>query len=178
MSGTLPQFADPAQLAAAFERLAPGASLVWATGPSSLGTARNATRALVDTWIAEKRATCAHGREPGQSDRWLFRVYRTEPGPFRRNGISATGKAGRDKREDQNRVLGLLADCARRGTECPTNEAIAEALDLPTPWRARYLVQRLEAEGEIRLIEPARFGPRVIEIASSGLRTASVETAR
>lgn len=167
MTDVMPHFADAAQLAQAFERLRPGASAVYATGPSSLGAARNATMRLVSGWVGEGRATTACGRDLRSPGRWLYRVYRIEPAPPRANSVTRTG-------QDRARVLALLADHARRGEPCPSNEAIADTLDLSDARRARYLFDQLVEAGAVRVIEPARFGPRVIEVVSLSLRTKAV----
>lgn len=68
-------------------------------------------------------------------------------------------------------VYAHLRKVAKLGLACPSNETLAEELGFETARQARYIMQRLQEAGHIRLIEPARFGPRVIEIASSGMRT-------
>lgn len=178
---TLPdaRFTDPAQLAEAFERADAGQRLVWASGPSSLMAPDNATQLLVREWYEARRATMVQGKDLREAGRWLFYVVKlAEPAPVAEPADTAPPKARPipDRMpHDARRLLALLADHAGRALPCPSNEAIADLLDLDGPRRARTLFGVLVQLGLVRVIEPARFGPRVIEIAASGARTANIE---
>ena len=178
----LAQFTDPAQLAENFARLGPGQSLVWALGPSSPGGHGNATRALVERWVAEGRATTAQGRDPREAGRWMFLVYRVEDSEAQ--GIP--GAAARISRHcdpaweesAEGRIYGLLRRCAAKGLPCPSNGAIAEALGMECAETVRYRFNKLVVAGRVRVIEPARFSARVIEITATGARTAPSDAGR
>lgn len=84
---------------------------------------------------------------------------------------------------DEGRMYQHLRGIAARGLACPSHAGLAARLglegrrgtrsaDAPRQ-QARYLFEKLCSTGLIRLIEPARFGSRVIEITETGDRTAS-----
>ena len=52
---------------------------------------------------------------------------------------------------------------------------IAEALGLRDRQAARYRFDQLVSAGLIKVIEPARFGPRIIEITATGKRTGKAQ---
>lgn len=176
----LAHFADPAQLAENFERLRGGASVAYATGPASLGGARNPTMELVRRWVAEGRATLAQGRDPQDRERWIYRVYRKSvpdapsagAPAAAKTALGAAGDALASLHQDARRVYRLLSQIAADGRACPTNEAIADLLDLPGHEQARHRFNQLVNAGLVTVIEPNRFGTRVIQITATGHRTA------
>lgn len=160
----LAQLADQHQLAASFERLRPGASLIFARGPHPLGADGNATLAMVQAWVRDGLATMAHGRDPELAGQWIYRVYRAaaEAAPPQSSVVVPS---------EADRVYRLLCRVAERGEPCPTNARIAEALGMESHEQARHRFRQIERARLIRVIEPNRFGTRVIEICATGART-------
>lgn len=177
VGAVIARFADPAQLAVAFARLNGGASLVYATGPASLGGVRNPTIELVQGWVKAGTATLAQGRDAGNRDQFNYRVYRKSvpavPAPA--PAPAAMPAALRELPVDAQRVYRLLAGVAAAGRACPTNDAIADLLDLEGREQARHRFNQLVRAGLIAVIEPNRFGTRVIRIAATGHRTAPAD---
>lgn len=177
------RFADAGQLAEAFERLSPGQRVIYATGPSSLSAFDNPVLGLVRSLLDAGRATAAQGRDPRDSARTCYFLYRSieadaPPPPEAPAGASKGPPPLPDRFPwDGRRVLSHLAHCAAMGLPCPSNEALAELLELESPRRAKFLFDKLKDAGQIKVIEWARFGPRVVEVVASGKRTAAVEAA-
>lgn len=170
------RFADPAQLAEAFARLNGGASLIYATGPASLGGAQNPTMALVQGWVKAGTATLAQGRDAANRDQFNYRVYRKSVAAAPPAPAVAVIPAGlHELPVEAQRVYRLLAGVAAAGRACPTNDAIADLLDLPGREQARHRFNQLVRARLIDVIEPNRFGTRVIRIAATGHRTAPAD---
>lgn len=162
--GPLTTYASPAEMAAWIERADPGAAVIYATGPV-LGDheAARMARRWHDEGLAE-----------------LFQRRADRPNAFeycarkRSARTAASFVAGPVTLSNTERLmLAILTDAARAGAACPSNDALAAELRLKDKRAARYRFDRLVAAGHLRVIEPARFGPRVIEICASGLRTRS-----
>ena len=163
--GPLTHYAEADAMAAWLEAAGPGEVLIYATGPALTD---HAAPRLARSWQAQGLVDLFQGRaERAHCFEYKARkrAYRAEAGA---EGVTAEILPG-----DALRVLALLSAVADAGEPCPTNEDIAEQLSLGTRWRARHLFDRLKLSGRIRVIEPARFGARVIEIAATGKRTAA-----
>lgn len=160
--GALTNFAEPAQMALWIEQAAPGAVLMYATGPW-LGN--HPAAALAREWQASGLAELWQARA-SRANCFDYHARKLPP----RAAVPAVARGAGDS--DSGRLLALLAQIAGEGLPCPTNEALADELGLGSKWKARHLFDRLVASGAVRLIEPARFGARVIEIAETGARTA------
>lgn len=157
------EFTEAKLLAEQFARLAPGASLVFCRGPQSWARFPDAAARMVQQWIDQGRATVACGRDVRDPGRWLHRVYRkADPDPVP-DGLTVRGTLAFEA-SAEGQVWALLRDCAAEGLPCPSNEAIAEALRLETADQASYRIKLLKRQGRIVEVEPARFGPRVIEV--------------
>jgi hypothetical protein len=183
------RFADAGQLAEQFERLSAGQRLVYATGPGSLAAFDNPVIDQVRRWRdVEGKATTAQGRDPRDAARTMHFVYRvgsSEAAPRQAEPGRDEGQAGAKVPPlpdrfpfDGRRMLAALANCAAMGQPCPNNEGLADLLELESPRRARTLFDLLVKHHQIKVIECARYGPRVVEVAASGKRTALVEAAR
>jgi hypothetical protein len=177
------RFADAGQLAEAFERLSPGQRVIYATGPASLAAFDNPVLGLVRGLLEAGKATAAQGRDPRDKARTCYFLYRSiagdaPPAPRPDEKVSKGPPRLPDRFPwDGRRVLAHLAHCAAMGLPCPSNEALAELLELESPRRAKFLFDKLKDAGQIKVIEWARFGPRVVEVVASGKRTATVEAA-
>ncbi len=173
------EFTDATELAEQFARLAPGHSLTFCVVASKAASWRrhhHPSASLVQGWIDGGAATVAGpGADPvrpGKFRHILCKTYdadRAAPVPGLRSTLAFEAS-------DEGRVWALLRDCAAAGQPCPSNEAIAEALDLETAREARSLFDRLKAQGRVRVISAAQFSHRVIEVIEPGakdpLRTA------
>lgn len=162
-----PTFADPAQLAVWFERMPVRGWVTYACAPFL--PVRHPVVVLVQKLRDEGRATFAQqksDRAPGFYEYRLQKLAWTPPGATLAPGAI------------EARLLLVLADCAAHGLQCPSNEVLAEVLGLAGPRQARHRFNRLERLGHVRVIEPARFGARVIEIVATGARTACPKTGR
>lgn len=85
-------------------------------------------------------------------------------------------RAGLDPAGPEMAIYAVLCDAAARGIACPSNSQLADMADHPKAWTARdagRAYEKLVALGMVRVVEPARYGPRVIEIVATGKRTAS-----
>lgn len=173
------EFTDATELAEQFARLAPGHSLTFCVVASKAASWRrhhHPSASLVQGWIDGGAATVAGpGADPvrpGKFRHILCKTYdadRAAPVPGLRSTLAFEAS-------DEGRVWALLRDCAAAGQPCPSNEAIAEALGFETADEASYKFKLLKRQGRIVEIEPARFGPRVIEVIQPGrpgLRTAA-----
>lgn len=168
--GPLTHYADTAAMAAWLEAAAPGDVIVYATGP------------MLADHPAPKLARRWHGA--GQVDLFQTRAERAHCFEYKarkRATASAAVPPAASSAEilpgEALRVLEMLSEAATANECCPTNDAIARTLGLKDWKRARYRFGQLVSAGRIRVIEPARFGARVIEIVSSGARTAPSEAA-
>ncbi|MFZ5745255.1 MAG: hypothetical protein ACOY7T_12335 [Pseudomonadota bacterium] len=168
------EFTEAKLLAEQFARLAPGASLVFCRGPQSWARFPDAAARMVQQWIDQGRATVACGRDVRDPGRWLHRVYRkADPDPVP-DGLTVRGTLAFEA-SAEGQVWALLRDCAAEGLPCPSNEVIANALNLETARDGGRLFERLVQQGRVRVIEPNRFVHRVIEVIVPGgapLRTA------
>lgn len=158
----LTNYADPAQMALWMEQASPGAVLIYATGPW-LGN--HAAAAMAREWQAQHRAELWQTRA-ARANCFDYHARKLPPRPAAPVMVRGGGDG------DCGRMLALLEQIAAEALPCPTNEALADELGLGSKWKARHLFDRLVASGAVRLIEPARFGARVIEIAETGARTA------
>jgi len=161
--GPLTHYADPAAMAAWLASARAGAELIYASGPF-LGTAPAA--ALAQQWQAAGAVELFQRRSGTRANCFDYHA--------RRRAVAAVpGAISAEVLPDEAlRVLDLLMRVAAERGQCPTNEGIARALDLKDWTRARYRFRQLIDAGRIRVIEPARFGARVIEIVATGARTA------
>lgn len=109
-----------------------------------------------------------------------FKIYRAKRRPDPPRTSYPAGKGSADPLDNPEfcasaagRVYAMLAECAARGLECPSNGELAEALGFEGREQGRYQFKALVRAGLIRVIEPNRYSARVIEIVASGKRTAS-----
>lgn len=70
----------------------------------------------------------------------------------------------------QSLVLKMLEDAASRGMPCPTNQEIADMLDVNSVSSASHMLKRLEADGKI-IIDKFQAS-RVVKIIATGEVTA------
>lgn len=196
MSETL--YADAAQLAVAFARLAPGHSILFARGPAV--DARNPAAQLVAGWVADKAARRhVSGRdEAGQLRHVVVKLGKGESvngsasgnsggsgsaSGFRKSEgfrvrIEAAGLEGRTLREAAL-LAEHLAGVARRGEVCPSNAELADALNLRAHnpdygrERTKYLLKALIRAQIVSVISRPPH-PRVISFVGTRLATADV----
>ena len=72
---------------------------------------------------------------------------------------------------DKFRMLDWIAECARKGKPCPTNDQIIGKFGFSSPSTAARMIEELEKAGVIR-VERTRQS-RVVEIVALGFRTAA-----
>lgn len=165
--GPLTHYADVEQMEAWLEAAAPGELLIYATGPA---LADHPAAQLARKWQKLGQVDLFQARSPSRPNCFDYTARK-------RAELSAAAARPAAPAEilpgEALRVLELLTAVADAGEPCPTNEAIAQALGLGTRWKARHLFDRLVIAGRIRVVEPARFGARVIEIVATGARTAA-----
>lgn len=93
-----------------------------------------------------------------------------------RRRVSRGGvRSGRFPKAGTSAVMALLADCARRGRPCPTNEEIAAICGLSGRLAASYRIQLLARQGRIAVESHGPLMRRVVTILkgrSAGLQTA------
>lgn len=169
------RFTDLPELREQFARLARGASVVFCLGPASWARFPHPTAVQVQEWIDSGLASVAKGRDVRDPEQWLHRVYRLASEPAGAPAVPLRSALAFEATEE-GQVWALLRDCALAGNPCPSNEAIADALGFETANEASYKFKLLKRQGRIVEIEPARFGPRVIEVVQPGgpsLRTAA-----
>jgi len=75
-------------------------------------------------------------------------------------------------------MLAVLTEAAGAGAACPSNIALARALDLKSRDRAQYLINRLCRAGLIRVASASSFDGRVVTIVATGETTGAREGAR
>lgn len=154
-------YAPVSQLCEWVDAARPGDVAIYARGPAL--DPQHETAALVRRLAGEAKVTPFKTRDGGGM--LIHQVKRQAAG---------SAKARR-LHPDAARMLSVLADAAARGRPCPSNAEIAELLDFETREQARYRFNALVRAGHVRLIAREHFGVRVIEIAASGLRTATRE---
>lgn len=176
-------YAEVAVMEAWLENAAPGAELVYATGPA-LG--REAPAGLLARSWADEGEAVLFQRRPGPGKPLQYVARRREPpvegrskggsrlfeSASRRQSRPALGAPADFAETQAGRVFALLVDLASRGLPCPTNRAIAAELDLNTAEQARYAITRLVRAGMIRVDAASTFDPRVVTILNTGARTA------
>lgn len=176
--GPLTLYADVTVMEAWLETAAPGAELVYATGPA-LG--REAPAGLLARRWADEGEAVLFQRRPGPGKPLQYVARRREPpvakprvfgNAARRQSRPALGAPADFAETQAGRVFALLVDLAARGLPCPTNRAIAAELDLNTAEQARYAITRLVRAGMIRVDAASTFDPRVVTILNTGARTA------
>ncbi|MBA15547.1 MAG: hypothetical protein CMN73_04240 [Sphingomonas sp.] len=137
---------------------APGSELRYAWGQVEPRTA--AAWAMVQELTAAGLVTPLQRRADGQRE-WIIR---------KRAPVAVRVAAGRP--DPAAAMLAHLTDCASRGLPCPTNAALAVALNLRDGDAARYLIRRLIVEGAIRVRHIGPRAPRLVTIVASGKCTA------
>lgn len=163
--GIITHFADPAEMAAWLERALPRTVLVYASGPN-LGGGKHPAAALARSW-SDAGLVALYSQRNGDGFRFCAKK-------LERRVVSATAPLGLSadwQDGDEGAIFRLLEDCAAGDLPCPSNDAIAETLNLRDRYAARYRFDRLVVAGLVRVIEPNRFTARVIEIAATGART-------
>lgn len=180
--GPLTLYAEVSVMEAWLEDAAPGAELVYATGPA-LGRDAPAGQ-LARRWSDEGEAVLFQRRPgPGKPLQYIARRKEPEVAPSKGGGRmfgTATRRTARpalaapvDFAETQaGRVFGLLVQLAMQGLACPNNRRIAELLELNTAEQARYAITRLVRAGMIRVEAENTFAPRIVTIVETGARTA------
>lgn len=167
-SGLITHFADPAQMEAWMDSALPGSVLVYASGPN-LGGGKHPAAVLARKWLAAKIAILYYQRN-GDGFRYHAKKLACSV-PQRAVGVPDGALPPAWEHAPEGAVLRLLEECAEAGAPCPSNDAIAEQLNLTDRYAARYRFDRLVSAGVVRVIEPNRFTARVIEIAATGART-------
>lgn len=153
------------QLEAWLAAAAPGAQAIYASGPDLPREAPGVK--LVARWIGEKKVHPLQQRDPRNPARWNFLIVKAGGSP-RDSGRPLHAV----DRTEMRAMLSLLRRYAARGKPCPSHREMAELLDLPDRHHARRLIERLVAEGKIRVASRGRNLPCVVTIISSGKRTA------
>lgn len=165
VTGIVTRYADPMQMAEWLDGARTGAVLIYASGPN-LNGGRHPAAVLARRW-----------NDAGQAA--LFSKRYGEGFQFCAKKLSAACAGEARLPADwqasvEAEVYRLLEDCAARGVPCPSNEAIAEALELRDRYAARYRFDQLVKQGMVRVITSDRLTGRVIEITASGARTRSI----
>ena len=162
-TGSLTMYARPEQMREWHERAAPGDRCIYAIGPDlGADAAASLAREFSD-------ARTVHLSRQRDGNAWRY---------FMERRPAADAPAPTRLSIEDARVLALLADAAARGRLCPTNSEIADLLNLVSRFQARDRFNALVRAGEIKVIAQGSFGRRVIEIVTSGERTADVSEAR
>lgn len=158
------------ELEAWFRAAEPGARQVYASGGVLLAEARSVK--LAWRLANEGKAELAQDRDPERPGcrRWWIQKRRAD-----------TARAPRVRgveRRELDALFALLERCATTGRECPSDGAVAEALDLgPRPRgrnRAQYLFGKLKAAGRIAVESRGTCAARVVTILTgrhAGRRT-------
>ena len=145
---------------------------------------------LARRWEGEGLVTLAQRRDPDNSRRWqwIMEKARTNsncpdhpPGKGASEGQPASAspgaptssrQLGRKAREERERLLDFLRDCAVRRKACPSDNALAAKLALGAGHRGRcranYLMRLLAADGAISVEYRGRNAPRVVTITAEG----------
>lgn len=171
--GPLTHYADPAQLEAWLAGAKPGNVVTYATGPylgdHAAAACMRAAQAGGSVELFQERSDRAHCFEY-KARKIAVRCERDGAGAATPGDVLV--QPHQLPGEERQVYLFLLAEI-EAGRPCPTNEAIADALDLETSRQARYRFDKLVEAGLVRVIEPARFGARVIELVLTGQRSAA-----
>lgn len=161
----LPQVAPAAQLAAWLDAAQPGARAIYCTAAALPQEADGVV--AVRRWAAEGRVHLVQARDPAEPGQWRFIVEKSgapppaEPAPPLppRHAVN---------RAQLRAMLDILRDCAARGRPCPSNRDLARKLRLPHRHRARYLFNRLLADGAIAVADRGRNAARIVTILAPG----------
>ena len=169
MSGTY--YADPAGLALCLRNAGIGQSFVYAKGPAT--DPAHPVVKLVSAEVAAGRATVnvqrsKTGDDGGGELRYLIRKLAVKFEPV----ALAPAPAAKLHPLAQD-LYDLLVAAAEARRPCPSNDALAELLGVADRYRARHRFDQLVKAGLIKVIEPNRYGTRVIEITATGQRTAA-----
>lgn len=180
--GPLTLYAEVPVMEAWLETAAPGEELVYATGPA-LG--RDAPAAVLARQWAGEGEVATHQRRtrPGAPLEHFMRrripaVDQSKAGPRlfgsagRRQSRPALGAPADFAETIAGQVYGALVTLAARGLVCPTNRAIAFALELNSEEQVRHAMNKLKRAGMIRVDAASTFDPRVVTITDTGARTA------
>ena len=145
---------------------------------------------LARRWEGEGLVTLAQRRDPDNARRWQWIMEKVNPhsncpSPHPGKGapegqpVSASPGAptssrqiGKKAREERERLLDFLRDCAVRRKACPSDNALAAKLALGAGnsgrCRANYLMRLLAADGAISVEYRGRNAPRVVTITAEG----------
>lgn len=165
MNGGSTLYADPTQLEAWLARARPGDRMIYARGPAL--DPRHAVAALVARWSAEGEVLTLKQRIGGEL---AHMAQRARPRPA---GAVPARRLRRDAEFEETpagRLFLHLARLANMGLPCPSNRELAEAAGLRDAEAARYLFNKLRAEGRIAVVSTGER--RVVTIAETGARTA------
>lgn len=160
-------YAPQAEMAAALRAAPVGRSFVYARGPA-LDPAQPVVKLVKAEAEAGRAALFLNGRDAEGALRYSIRKL-AAAAPA---AAAPSAPAARLHAIAQD-IYDLLVAAAEAKRPCPSNDALAEALGLADRHGARHRFKQLVEAGLIKVIEPARFGPRVIEITATGLRTLS-----
>lgn len=146
------------------ESAAPGDQARYAVGgelPRDCETVR-----MVSRWREEGLVRTHLTRDRADPSRTVFLVVKrgaeeAAPGGVRHAVPPAERKA----------MLAALEDYAERGRACPSNAALARQLGLRTRMQAKYQIERLAADGLIRVENRGPKLPRVVTIVRTGKET-------
>lgn len=162
-------YADPKGLALCLRNASVGQSFVYAKGPA-LDPGHAVVRLVQEEQAAGRVST--NLRRSGDDLHYLVRVLEKARKAMAAAPIEAPAIR---LHHDAQRVFDLLERVVAEAKPCPSNDRIAEALGLRDRQAARYRFDQLVAAGLIKVIEPARFGPRIIEITATGKRTGKAQ---
>lgn len=162
-------YADPAGLALCLRNAGIGQSFVFAKGPAL--DPGHAVVQLVKAEVAAGRAITHLQRGMAGGDgagelRYLVKklAVKFAPAALPDPPAAKLHPLAQD-------MYDLLVAAAEAKQPCPSNDALAELLGIADRYRARHRFDQLVKAGLIKVIEPARFGPRIIEITATGKRT-------
>lgn len=171
-------FADPGDMRRWLAGAAAKDEMIYAAG-ADLGRGDNPAAALARAW-SDRGVVELFRKRGDEAGRWNYYARRLPDLPTVvavPDDVPTRPKLPDDPAWSESvdgRVFRLIARFAASGRPCPSNQTIAELLDLDGHESARYRFNRLIAQGHLRLIEGNRFGSRVVEIAATGKRTSSV----
>ena len=169
--GPLTTYADAGEMRRLFADMPVGGELIYATGPF-LGD--NPAPVLAREWAARGRAQLFQRRHESRAHCFHYIARKADPAHAQavRPVVGECAAIPFDWPDsEEGRMFDLLQRLADEKRECPTNAHLARALGLKDEEAARYRFNKLVSWGHVRVIEPQRFGPRVIEIAATGRRT-------
>ena len=185
---TLGMAAPVAELEAWMASAVPGEQAVYASG---LDLPRDADGVvLARRWGREGRVTLVQRRDPGNARRWQWIMEKAgtitncpddppgtgalegQPVSVSSSAPTSSRQVGKRVRDERDRLLDLLRDCAVRRKACPSNNALAAKLELGRGERgrarAKYLLGLLASDGAIAVESRGRNAPRVVTITAEG----------